>query len=61
MPDGGVVGEHPNPAVSPSILREITARLLQGATLEDAIDCLRSRTVPAGYKLHMWKPGSECI
>ena len=60
MPDGGVVGEHPNPAVPPSTLREIGARLLQGATLEDVIDCLRSRTVPAGYELHTWKLGSEC-
>ena len=57
MPDGTIVAKHPNPAVPPSVLQEISNWIVQGASLEDAVDRLRSRTVPAGYNFHTWRPG----
>lgn len=57
LPDGTVVAKRTNPAVPSSVLREISDWLRQGATLEDAVDRLRARTVPAGYEFHTWQPG----
>ena len=38
MPDGTIVAKHPNPAVPPSVLQEISNWIVQGASLEDAVD-----------------------
>ena len=57
LPDGTVVAKRTNPAVPSSVLREISDWLRLGATLEDAVDRLRARTVPAGYEFHTWQPG----
>ena len=57
LPDRRIVAEYYNPAVPCCVLEEISGWLYHGATLEDAIDRLRLRTVPSGYKIHTWQPG----
>lgn len=51
------MAQHASPAVPSSVIQEIDAWLLHGATMEDAVDRLRSRTVPEGYVFHTWEPG----
>ena len=57
MPDGSLVGECANPAVPASILHDVGKWRLEGATMEDAIERLRLRTVPSGHKFTAWSPG----
>lgn len=56
--NGGIVAECPNPAVPSSVIQDINEWLLQGATMEDVVDYLRTLTVPIGYDFHTWKPGN---
>ena len=60
LPDGNIGAEHHNPAVPSDVLKEIWEWKQQGATLEDVIDRLRSRTVPPGYEPHPWTHGENC-
>ena len=60
LPDENIGAEHHNPAVSSDVLKEIWEWKQQGATLEDVIDRLRSRTVPPGYVPHPWTHGENC-
>lgn len=46
------MAEYANPAVPYCVLQEISGWLDHGATLEDAIDHLRPRTVPSGHEIH---------
>lgn len=55
--DGTVVAECANPAVSNTLLQEIARWKKQGICMEDIVDRLRPRTVPAGYSFLPWKPG----
>lgn len=57
LPDGSVVGECYNVAVTTSLLVEIHDWMCNGATMIDVIDRLRTRTVPAGYTPHSWHIG----
>lgn len=59
LPNGSIVAERHNPAVPNAVLRQIWEWKLQGATPEDVIDRLRSRTVPPGYVPHAWSPGKD--
>ena len=53
------MAEYDNPAVPCYVLQEIREWLNHGATLEDAVDRLRPRTVPSGCTIHTWKPGKR--
>lgn len=52
-----VTAINPNPAVSTELLIEISGWMQSGATIEDVIDRLRTRTVPNGYSYRTWIPG----
>ena len=53
--DSGIVAECPKPAVPSSVIQDINKWLLQGATMEDVVDYLRTLTAPSGYDFHTWK------
>lgn len=57
LPDGSVVAECYNAAVTTSLLVEIQDWMCNGATMSDVIDRLRPRTVPTGYTPYSWHIG----
>ena len=52
-----MIAKTPHPAVPESLLLEVMAWQKQGVSMSDAVDRLRSRTVPHGYTPHTWTPG----
>ena len=59
--DGTITAETPSPSVPERLLKEIWQLRQSGLCYEDIIDRLRSRTVPQGYPIHSWKPGTVII
>ena len=55
--NGAVTALLPNHAVSCELLTDLRKWNLEGATLDDAIERLRLRTVPPGYTIHTWMEG----
>ena len=55
--DGDVVPLRPNAAISKDLLLEIQQWQTKGASEDDVISRLRTRTVPPGYLIHPWKKG----
>lgn len=56
-PDGTIVAEKPNPAISSDVLKEIYTWMSQGASFIDVVNRLQPRAVPPGYTYTPWKPG----
>ena len=56
--DGGIQAKTTNPAVPDELLWEIHRWRMEDATDVDIITRLRQRTVPTGYCLHTWCPGT---
>lgn len=57
--EGDVVAVVPNSAVSSTLLREIRTWMSDGATINDVLVRLRLKTVPTGYVIHNWEPGTN--
>ena len=57
MPDGSIVAECQNPAVPSSIIHEIWKFRNEGATMEQVVEYLRQRTIPAENTISTWKYG----
>lgn len=55
--DGSLVALQPTPCVSSSLLHEIHAWKVAGASDDDVIARLRVRCVPTGYTPHPWSSG----
>lgn len=58
-PNGSIVAELENPAVSRELLQEILSWKIASATPADIIDRLRKRCVPAGFSPKPWIAGRE--
>ena len=55
----GVFARVRNPAVSSELRQEVYKWNIEGATIDDATECLRLRTVPSKYtgSIHSWTDG----
>lgn len=58
LADGSVLATIVNPAVSTDLLHEIQHWQSEGATTDDVLARLRQRTVPTGYCVHTFVPGT---
>ena len=56
--DGTIHGKVPNPAVPQEVLLQVRDGLRNGSSMNEIVDLLRAKTVPAGYTPHPWKPGT---
>ncbi|XP_065889311.1 uncharacterized protein [Dysidea avara] len=57
--NGAITALLPNHAVSPELLGDLKKWNSEGASLDDAIERLRLRTVPSGYEIHIWIEGKD--
>ena len=56
--DGSVVAEKPDSAISEATLLKIQHWKSNGLSMDDIIHQLRKETVPPGYVVHLWNPGT---
>ena len=56
--DGTVTSNLPNPAVTEEVLMKVLAWKATGKSEDAIIKCLRQETVPQGFKVHSWTPGT---
>lgn len=58
-PDGAIIADVNNPAVSTDLLKEILHWKVENCGDKDIITRLRQRTVPSGYQYTTWSPGTK--